>query len=285
MFKRSFWCLFGVHYWRAPERLRRSRRLCIHQFLHPTIPGTSTPTPLQLPPHLGWGGTDPAKRLQAVPDLGAGANLRGKPIFPSDNSWNQDISAALVDPNSTKLIASIGVNTTLHPDFGTAWEGAPNGIPYVVVSGKQKTVPIIFEYADESDPGPYPIPMDAPIEGGPNGTGDRHVIVIDRDNWKLYELFSAYPSKGGATWKAVGGAVFDLRSNALRRAGWTSADAAGLPVFAGLLVTTRFMSRRQSPTPFALRLNAHAEAASIQHAILPVTTPTRIFRRWECAFA
>src|SRR5262249_25091599 len=156
--------------------------------------------------------TDPAKRLDAVPDLGVGASLHGKPVFPADNPWNQDISAAPVDPNSAKLIASIGLNKTLHPDFGTSWEGVPNGIPYIVVTGTQKSVPVIFEYADESDPGPYPIPPDAPIEGGPNGTGDRHVIVIDRDNCKLYELASAYPSKGGTSWKAQGGAVFDLSS-------------------------------------------------------------------------
>ena len=179
--------------------------------------------------------TDATKFLDGVPDLGAGASLHGKRIFPADNPWNQDISAVPVDPNSAKLIASIGLNKTLHPDFGTSYEGVPNGIPYVVVSGKQKRVPIIFEYTDESDPGPYPIPPDAPIEGGPNGTGDRHVIVIDRDNWKLYELFDAHPLKGGASWKAVGGAVFDLGSNAVRPIGWTSADAAGLPVFAGLV--------------------------------------------------
>ncbi len=180
-------------------------------------------------------GPDSAKRLDAVPDLGAGASLRGKRVFPVDNPWNLDISAAPVDPNSGKLIASIGLDKTLHPDFGTEWEGVPNGIPYIVVSGSQKRVPTIFEYADESDPGPYPIPPDAPIEGGPKGEGDRHVIVIDRDNWKLYELFDAHPVKGGASWKAVGGAVFDLSSNALRPAGWTSADAAGLPVFPGLV--------------------------------------------------
>lgn len=177
----------------------------------------------------------PSKRSDVLPDLGPGASLRGKRVFPGDNPWNQDISAAPVDPNSAKLIASLGLNKTLHPDFGTEYDGAPNGISYVVVSGTQKGVPTNFEYADESDPGPYPIPPDAPIEGGPNGTGDRHVIVIDRDNWKLYELFDAHPLKGGANWKAVGGAVFDLSSNSLRPAGWTSADAAGLPVFPGLV--------------------------------------------------
>ncbi|HEX5707243.1 MAG TPA: hypothetical protein VFX96_08105 [Pyrinomonadaceae bacterium] len=173
---------------------------------------------------------------EARPDLGAGASLHGRLPFPSDNAWNQDISAAPVDPNSANLIASIGADTGLHPDFGTTWNGAPNGIPYVVVSGAQARVQITFtDYGDESDPGPYPVPANAPVEGGPQGTGDRHVIVIDRDNWKLYELFYAFPESGGTGWRAASGAVFDLNSNALRPAGWTSADAAGLPVFPGLV--------------------------------------------------
>lgn len=168
------------------------------------------------------------------PDLGVGASLNGKRLFPADNAWNQDISNEPVDPNSANLVASMGLTTSLHPDFGTVYNGAPNGIPYVVVSGSQAKVPISFTaYGDESDPGPYPVPSDAPVEGGANGTGDRHVIVIDRDNWKLYELYRAFP--GGAGWSADGGAVFDLNSNALRPAGWTSADAAGLPIFPGLV--------------------------------------------------
>jgi hypothetical protein len=171
-----------------------------------------------------------------LPDLGAGASLHGKRVLPADNPWNQDISGLPVDANSNNLIASIGLGSSFHPDFGTVWAGAPNGIPYIVVSGTQTRVPINFiAYGDESDPGPYPVPPDAPIEGGPNGTGDRHVIVIDRDNWKLYELFNAYPVNGGASWRADGGAVFDLNSNALRPAGWTSADAAGLPIFPALV--------------------------------------------------
>jgi hypothetical protein len=171
-----------------------------------------------------------------VPDLGAGASLHGKRVFPTDNPWNEDISQAAVDPNSDNLIASIGSNTGVHPDFGTVWAGAPNGIPYVVVSGTQQPVAIQFTpYGNESDPGPYPVPTNAPIEGGANGTGDRHVIVVDRDNWMLYELFSAYPLNGGASWRAASGAIFDLNSNGLRPAGWTSADAAGLPIFPGLV--------------------------------------------------
>jgi len=168
------------------------------------------------------------------PELGAGASLNGKRLFPADNPWNQDVSNEPVDPNSANLIASIGLGTSLHPDFGTVWNGAPNGIPYVVVSGSQLRVPVNFTaFGDESDPGPYPVPPDAPVEGGASGTGDRHVIVIDRDNWKLYELYRAFPAAAG--WNADSGAVFDLNSNALRPAGWTSADAAGLPVFPGLV--------------------------------------------------
>lgn len=165
--------------------------------------------------------------------LGPGASLGGKRVFPADNPWNQDISELPADPNSDALIRSIGLDKHLHPDFGTVYQGAPVGIPYVVVPGTQPKVPIRFQYADESDPGPYPIPPDAPIEGGPKSEGDRHVLVIDRDRWKLYELFAAYPK--GKGWSAASGAIFDLNSNALRPAGWTSADAAGLPVFPGLV--------------------------------------------------
>ena len=186
--------------------------------------------------HIGGGPPDDPPTTLPPPDLGPSASLRGNVPFPADNPWNQDISSAPVDPNSNNLIASIGTNVNLHPDFGTFYNGAPNGIPYVVVGGTQPRVPINFLlYDDESDPGPYPIPPDAPIEGGPSSTGDRHVIVIDRDNWKLYETGNSYPLNGGASWNASGGAIFDLNSNALRPAGWTSADAAGLPIFPGLV--------------------------------------------------
>lgn len=166
--------------------------------------------------------------------LGPNASLGGKRLLPDDNPWNQDISKEPLDPNSARLIASIGANKPLHPDFGTVYQGAPNGIPYVVVPGDQKKVPVTFTYKDESDPGPYPVPPDAPIEGGPRAKGDRHILMLDRDNWKLYELFSAYPDGRGG-WKAGSGAIFDLKSNTLRPAGWTSADAAGLPILPGLV--------------------------------------------------
>lgn len=173
------------------------------------------------------------------PAAGDGSNEPPPPlsrtVFPPDSPWNQDISAEPVDPNSDNLIAACGATRSLHPDFGTVWNGAPNGIPYVVVRGDQPRVPVSFTYGDESDPGPYPIPPDAPIEGGPNATGDRHVLVIDQDNWTLYELFDARPVNGGASWIAGSGAIWDLSSNATRPPGWTSADAAGLPIFPGLV--------------------------------------------------
>jgi hypothetical protein len=161
--------------------------------------------------------------------------LTGKRVFPADNPWNTDVSTERVDPNSQAIIKSIGINKSLHPDFGTTYRGAPNGIPYVIVSGTQPKVSVRFEYNDESDPGPYPIPANAPIEGGPDASGDRHVLVIDRDNWMLYELFASHPLDGGKSWKAGSGAIFDLNSNKLRPSGWTSADAAGLPIFPGLV--------------------------------------------------
>jgi hypothetical protein len=163
-----------------------------------------------------------------------GGSLSGRRPFPADNPWNTIISGAPVDPLSTTLIAACGLRN-LHPDFGTTYAGAPNGIPYTIVHAGQAKVPVTFDYADESDPGPYPIPPNAPIEGGSSSDGDRHVLIVDLDAWKLYELFDAHPINGGASWHAGSGAVFDLGSNALRPAGWTSADAAGLPIFPGLV--------------------------------------------------
>ena len=164
-----------------------------------------------------------------------------------------------MDPASDAIIAAIGADAPLHPDFGTVWEGAPSGIPYVVVGAGQAGVPIEFTaFGDESDPGPYPVPLDAPIEGGPAGTGDRHVLVLDRDAWVLYELFDAHPVGGGERWRAAAGAVFDLRSNALRPAGWTSADAAGLPILPGLV-----------------RYDEVVERGEIRHALRFTAAPTR----------
>ncbi len=151
-------------------------------------------------------------------------------VFPANNAWNRDVSALPVDPNSGNYLSAItalGGNQKLHADFGG---GGAYGIPYVTVPGTQPLVPVDFGlYGDESDPGPYPIPLAAPIEGG----SDAHVLAVDRDHCKLYELFAA--SRGTSRWSADSGAVFDLTSNALRPEGWTSADAAGLPIFPGLV--------------------------------------------------
>jgi hypothetical protein len=166
----------------------------------------------------------------ALPDtVAANPALGSRTVFPADNPWNTDISAQPVDAASATLLASCGVRN-LHPDFGAVY-----GIPYVLVGNGTTRRPITFDYADESDPGPYPIPNDAPIEGGASSTGDRHVLVVDTVAWKLYELYDAHPLNGGASWHAGSGAVFDLSSNALRPMYWTSADAAGLPIFPGLV--------------------------------------------------
>jgi hypothetical protein len=151
-------------------------------------------------------------------------------IFPADNPWNTDISNEEADPNSDNIIAGIGNDVHLHPDFGTVWENEPIGIPYNLIGGNQPMRAISFQYNSESDPGPYPIPQDALVESG----SDRHVLIIDTVHLKLYELFDGVQNNNN-TWNAGSGAVFDLTSNVLRPDFWTSADAAGLPVFPGLV--------------------------------------------------
>jgi len=160
--------------------------------------------------------------------------LAGCPMFPQSNVWNVAIDALPVDGNSAAYVTTIGATKYAHPDFGTVYDGAPNGIPYTVVDGNQARVSVDFDYADESDPSPYPIPPNAPIEGGALSAGDRHVLVVDRGACKLYELFAAYPNANG-TWHAGSGAIFDLQGDALRPSTWTSADAAGLPILPGLV--------------------------------------------------
>jgi hypothetical protein len=155
------------------------------------------------------------------------------PIFPATNAWNERVDTLPVAANSAQLIQSIGLSTGLHPDFGSGlYDGQPIGIPYDVVSKQTKRFRVKFGYADESDKGPYPIPSPVHIEGGRASTGDRHALLLDKDACKLYELYALYPK--GSGWTAGSGAIFNLRSNALRPAGWTSADAAGLPIFPGL---------------------------------------------------
>ncbi|HET6329159.1 MAG TPA: hypothetical protein VFF76_00085 [Holophagaceae bacterium] len=180
----------------------------------------------------GGGGSGLSSSASPSTDAGSpGADLNGWVPFPSSNPWNTDISTAPVDPDSATLIASIGLSTGMHPDFGTTYNGAPNGIPYTVVPSNQAKVPVSFNVPDESDPGPYPIPPAAPVEAG----SDAHVLVVDPGNNRLWELDAAQRQSNGASWYAYSGAAFDTTSNALRTDGWTSADAAGLPIFPGLV--------------------------------------------------
>jgi hypothetical protein len=179
-----------------------------------------------------------AAAVLAVAIPASGRPVKGAPdcrLFPKNNHWNLRVDKLPVLPSSGAMVESIGADDNLHPDFGSGlYEGRPIGIPYTTVSRKQKRVSVSFEYDDESDRGPYPIPKNAPIEGGASSDSDRHVIVVDRDRCVLYELFAAYPRNGGASWRAGSGAIFDLKSNKVRPAGWTSADAAGLPILPGL---------------------------------------------------
>ena len=171
--------------------------------------------------------------LAAVIPLEAQA-IGSCPVFPSNNVWNARVDTLPVHPKSAAYVNTIGATSTAHADFGSGlWDGGPIGIPYIAVPGSQLKVPVSFYYASESDPGPYPIPSNAPIEGGSNSTGDRHVEVIDQTNCILYELSAAYPQLDGS-WTAAAGAIWDLKANNLRPATWTSADAAGLPILPGL---------------------------------------------------
>lgn len=172
--------------------------------------------------------------------------------FPADNIWRADVSKLPVHKSSPAFVNSIGAGTGMHADFGSGlWQGAPIGIPVTPVPAGQATSKVTFQYGRESDPGPYPIPPDPAIEGGPNSTGDRHIILHDTASCRVYELFAAY--KKGSGWTAGSGAVFDLNSNDLRPAGWTSADAAGLPIFAGLV---RYDELQSGHIDHALRITA-----------------------------
>ncbi|WP_371495351.1 hypothetical protein OG871_07840 [Kitasatospora sp. NBC_00374] len=168
------------------------------------------------------------------PAADGAADLGGCPVAPADSIWRTPVDKLPAAPDSAALVAGIGTAKHLKADFGAGtWEGAPFGIPVTAVPAGTPTAKVAFDYADESDRGPYPIPSGALVEGGPNADGDRHVIALDRAACRVYELYGAHP-QGDGSWRAGSGAVFDLRSNALRPAGWTSADAAGLPILPGL---------------------------------------------------
>lgn len=165
--------------------------------------------------------------------------IAGCQLFPADDIWNTRVDDLPRDRRSDAYVEAIGVTDPLVPDFGSGdWppgSGSPIGIPFVVVPRDQARVPVAFTWPDESDSGPYPVPPDAPIEGGPGSTGDRHVLVLQQGVCELYELYNAVPENGGASWRADAGALFRLGSHRLRPAGWTSADAAGLPILPGLV--------------------------------------------------
>lgn len=172
---------------------------------------------------------------QQNPARAGTSSIGGCPIFPADNVWNTPVNALSLSPRSRDYVSSIGADRGLKADFGSGtWEGGPIGIPFVTVGPEQPKVPITFDYADESDPGPYPLPHDAPIEGGPDADGDRHILVVEIGSCTLYEVYAAYPRRDGS-WTAGSGAIFDLKTNKLRPSTWTSADAAGLPILAGLV--------------------------------------------------
>ncbi len=174
--------------------------------------------------------------LALAPAAAEASTIGGCPLFPRSNPWNQRVDKLPLVGNSRAIVNSIGADENLFPDFGSGlYQGRPIGIPFVTVPRGQPKVPISFDYADESDRGPYPIPPGAPIEGGPNGDGDRHVIVVQRGACKLWETFDSRPQAGGSRWTAGSGATWSLRSNRLRPRGWTSADAAGLPILPGLV--------------------------------------------------
>jgi hypothetical protein len=172
-------------------------------------------------------------RLRASPVVLPHA--RHCPVFPRSSHWNRRVDRLSLHPRSGAMVAAIGRDDHVHADFGSGlWEGGPIGIPYATVSRRQHRVPVSFDYSDQSSRGRYPIPPHVPIEGGAGSDGDRHVIVVDRNRCRLYELFDAHPVDGGRSWHAGSGAVWNLRSNRLRPRGWTSADAAGLPILPGL---------------------------------------------------
>jgi hypothetical protein len=182
------------------------------------------------------------------------AVLAGCPVFPADNHWNLRVDRLPVLTSSDAIVRSIGAGEHMHADFGSGrYQGAPIGIPYATVPRRQRRVPVSFQYAGESDRGRYPIPRRVPVEGGRASDGDRHVIVVDRSRCRLYELFDAHPLNGGSRWRAGSGAIFNLRSNRLRPRGWTSADAAGLPILPGL---ARYPEVRRGRIDHALRFTA-----------------------------
>ena len=253
----------------------------------PTPSATPTPTPAPSPKPTPSMIPTPAPTptpASGMPDEGNNTALKGYRIFAANDPWNTDISNAPVDPDSSKYLSAIGGSgLVLHPDFGNEYNGAPNGIPYTVVGPNQPKVTVDFStgYADESDPGPYPIPLNAAIEGqyltgadDPNNTGDRHVLILDPYAGKLYELFNAHILANG-TWKATGGAIFDTTRIAYgqRPLCWTSADAAGLPILPGLV---RYDEVQSGQISHALRFTL----STVRKAFVP---PASHYAGWDAS--
>jgi hypothetical protein len=203
----------------------------------------------------------------------------GCQIFPADNWWNTDISSYPVDKRSNAYIAALPGN--LHPDFG---QNPHYGIPFNIVPETQKDVPVHFLYKSQSNPGPYPIPPNAQIEGGRHSTGDRHVLVLQQVKCKLYEMWNAHPLDGGKRWRAGSGAIFHLDSNKLRPNGWTSADAAGLPILPALVKCAEVQAGAINHAR-ASHLRRHSAVTSIRRRTMLATAAKPRCRRWDCASA
>ncbi len=240
-----------------------------------TATPTATRTPTLAPPTASPTATRTPTRTPTVTPTATRTPTPGAcSIFPADNPWNTDISGYPVHPNSDAYVGFIGGSKFLHPDFGTFYLGEPIGIPYVIVSGTQPLSTVAFDYDDQSDHVGYPIPTDPPIEGGPDSDGDRHILMLGLDRCELHELYYAWPPGTGPNpytdrWWAGSGAYFDLRSNALRPDGWTSADAAGLPILPGLVRYDEVVDQHE--IRHALRFTVHATQAGYIHPATHLT--------------
>lgn len=218
------------------------------------------------------------------PGIGGGApgtpdaTLGGCPLMPADSFWHARVDRLATHPLSTAWVNTIGATRHFHMDFGSGtWEGAPIGIPFDTVGAVQPKVEIVFGYGDESDPGPYPLRYDAPVEGGQGASGDRHVLEVDTSTCHLYELYDAHRGPDATSpWSAGSGAVFDLRSNALRPSGWTSADAAGLAILPGLVRYDEVASGRiDHPIRFTAPLTSRSYLWPARHFASSSSDPDR----------
>jgi hypothetical protein len=195
----------------------------------------------------------------SLPSVQASPHIAGCPVFPANNPWNEPVAGLPVANHSAQMVANIGLNASVMPDFGSpVYKGeVPIGDPVTIVANRTRWVHVRFRWPSQSNRGPYPLPRRVSIQGGPNSSGDRHVIVVDRQNCRDYELWRAFPHDGGRWWSAGAGAIFNLRSNRMRPAGWTSADAAGLSMLAGL---PRYSEVKSGAIDHALRFSAPCTA-------------------------